>query len=116
MKNYLRALRHAWPYRKRLVGSCAAALVAAMLWGLNFTSIYPVLKLLHTGQSLHQWVDGCIANTQKDIDGWQGRLDALTERQKELEKRPPHKEVSKQKLALANEMLRLETRLQAARA
>ena len=54
MKNFLRALRHALPYRQRLGISIFCAVCAAVLWGLNFTSIYPVLKLLHTGQSLHQ--------------------------------------------------------------
>ena len=56
MKNFLRALRHALPYRRRLIGSFVAAFLAAVLWGLNFTSIYPVLKLLGTGQS-HASVD-----------------------------------------------------------
>ena len=115
MKNFLRALRHALPYRRRLIGSFVAALLAAVLWGLNFTSIYPVLKLLHTGQSMHQWIDSCIASTQKDIEGWQKRGDDLSEREKELEKLPSSNAVARQKRSLANELLRLETKLQAAR-
>src|SRR5262245_38651475 len=41
MKNFARALRHAWPYRGRLLISVVCALMAAVLWGGNFTSIYP---------------------------------------------------------------------------
>ena len=37
MKNFLRALRHAWPYRRRFAVSVFCAAFAAMLWGLNFT-------------------------------------------------------------------------------
>ena len=34
-----------------------AALFVALFWGLNFTSIYPVLKLLHTEQSPQDWIN-----------------------------------------------------------
>jgi ATP-binding cassette subfamily B protein/subfamily B ATP-binding cassette protein MsbA len=116
MKNFLRALRHAWPYRRRLLGSFAAALMAAVLWGTNFTSIYPVLRLLGKGESLHQWIDGCIASTQKDIDRWQAEGDDLDRREKELDKLPPDNAARRQKRDLAKQQFRLETKLQAARA
>jgi subfamily B ATP-binding cassette protein MsbA len=117
MKNFLRALKHAWPYRRRLFGSFIAALLAAVLWGLNFTSIYPVLKLLHTGESLHHWIDGCIATTQKDIEGWQKQADELTEQEKNLEKQDQRNhEIQRRQHKLANDQLRLETKLQSARA
>lgn len=67
MKNFLRALRHAWPYRRRLAVSIFCAVCAAVLWGLNFTSIYPVLKLLHTGQSPQQWVEARIKSLDAEI-------------------------------------------------
>src|SRR5438477_468277 len=46
MKNFLRALRCAWPYRVRLGVSVVCAILAAIFWGLNFTAIYPVLKVI----------------------------------------------------------------------
>ena len=52
MKNFLRTLRFAWPYRRRLVISIGCALFAAALWSLNFTAIYPILKIFTTGQNL----------------------------------------------------------------
>src|SRR5438477_7531306 len=67
MKTFLRALRCAWPYRNRLGLSIACALAAAVFWGLNFTAIYPVLKILGSDQNLQQWVDGEIKRTQKDV-------------------------------------------------
>ena len=66
MKNFLRAA-DALPYRKRLCLSILCAVFAAILWGLNFTAVYPVLKLLTTGQSLQVWIDGSIRTQQNDI-------------------------------------------------
>jgi ATP-binding cassette subfamily B protein/subfamily B ATP-binding cassette protein MsbA len=116
MKNFLRALRHAWPYRRRLLCSVLCAFFAAVLWGMNFTSIYPVLKLLHTGDSLHQWVDGRIAAHQKDIAELQGRVDGLDVQAKDLEKLPSSKQVEKQKRDLTAELMRLEVKLRSSRA
>lgn len=69
MKNFLRALRHCSPYRHRLGLSIACALLAAVLWGMNFTAVYPVLKILGGDKNLQQWVDGEIADVQKTING-----------------------------------------------
>ena len=66
MKNFLRALRYVMPYRRRLALSILCAFLAAILWGLNFTAVYPVLKLLHSEVSPQQWIDGCIAKTQEE--------------------------------------------------
>src|SRR4051794_9483854 len=111
MKNFLRALRHAWPYRRRLILSVCCAGWAAVLWGLNFTSIYPVLKLLHTEQSPHQWVDERIAGTGRDVEDLEGQIDRLNERQKELERKAPSRDVEKEKRDIARELARLEARL-----
>lgn len=68
MKNFLRALRHTWPYRRRFIVSAFCAAVAAVLWGLNFTAIYPVLKLLNDNHTPQAGIDACILDVQKDID------------------------------------------------
>ena len=115
MKNFLRALRHAWPYRRRFAASILFAALAAMLWGLNFTCIYPVLKLLHTRQSPQEWVDRCIDDAQRDVNALDGEDQSLTDKEKELEKAPPDELVTKQKRDLAGRLLRLERRLAAAR-
>ena len=60
MKNFLRALRFVWPYRGRLILSLGCALIVALLWGANFTAIYPILKILREGQNLQGWVDSQI--------------------------------------------------------
>jgi ATP-binding cassette subfamily B protein/subfamily B ATP-binding cassette protein MsbA len=110
MKNFLRALRHALPYRRRLVLSALAALFAAVFWGANFTAIYPVLELLKTEQSPHQWIDDQIAACQKAIDETEAAIDRHRADEKEQEKAPPNKEVEKRKRDLASELSRLETK------
>src|SRR5579884_1707153 len=60
MRHFLRALRFAWPYRYRLFISGLCALFAAACWSLNFTAIYPVLKILGGDQNLQEWVDTSI--------------------------------------------------------
>src|SRR5881227_1665805 len=54
MKNFLRALRFAWPYRFRLVLSLVCALAAALFWSVTFTAIDPTLKILRHEKSLHE--------------------------------------------------------------
>lgn len=69
MRNFLRTLKYAWPYRRRLAASVACALVVAALWSLNLSAIYPVLTILGTEkqQNLQQWVDGEIDKLQKEL-------------------------------------------------
>ena len=99
MKNFLRALRHAWPYRYRFALSVFCAAVAAILWGLNFTSIYPVLKLLNgpNKETPQMWVDDCIKGVQAEIDFLQPQSQPLQDRLKELEKLPSDSNVEHSK-------------------
>ncbi|HTU21460.1 MAG TPA: ABC transporter ATP-binding protein [Gemmataceae bacterium] len=74
MKNFLRALRHALPYRRRLILSIFCAMCAAAFWGANLSSIYPVLKLLQDRQSPHEWVDEEIKAIQEKVEGYQQQI------------------------------------------
>ena len=40
-----------------------AAVLVAIFWSLNLSAIFPVLKILATGQNLHEWVDQEIDRT-----------------------------------------------------
>jgi ATP-binding cassette, subfamily B, bacterial MsbA len=115
MRNFVRALRHAWPYRRRLVISVICALLAAVLWGLNLTSIYPVLKLLHSEQSPLQWVDECIAQGQKEIDALSTHIDDEEKEYKKWDKiwetKEKKKEAETAKLKLTNDLARTEGKL-----
>lgn len=119
MKNFLRVLRHALPYRQRIIISMVAAFLAAILWGLNFTSIYPVLKLLNTEQNPHQWVEDRLVNTQKEIDGLQTEAEKFTDQQRQLERKleqdPGNKGLEQEQRGLAAKQVRVENKLTWAR-
>jgi ATP-binding cassette subfamily B protein/subfamily B ATP-binding cassette protein MsbA len=68
MRNFLRTLKHSWPYRYRLLASVFCALLVAVLWSLNLSAIYPVLKILSTEKNLQQWVDEEIDDYQRELE------------------------------------------------
>jgi ATP-binding cassette, subfamily B, bacterial MsbA len=74
MRNFFRALRCSWPYRMRLLLSLICALVAAVLWGLTFTSISPTLGILVNKQSLQQWTREKIDRDAGEIKKLNGEL------------------------------------------
>ncbi len=118
MKNFLRALRHAWPYRRRLIVSVLCAIAAAALWGLNFTCVYPVLKLLDKDQTPQQWVQENINTIDKDLHGLETEeLPPLKKREAELADPalPPDKDFDKQRRDNANALAGLESKISAAR-
>ena len=89
MKNFLRAVRCAWPYRVRLGVSVLCAVLAAVFWGLNFTAIYPVLKIIGSDKNLQQWADGEIERVKKDITKLENQLSGLAAKLESIEKWPP---------------------------
>jgi ATP-binding cassette subfamily B protein/subfamily B ATP-binding cassette protein MsbA len=92
MKNFLRAVRCAWPYRVRLIVSILCALLAAVFWSLNFTAIYPVLKIIGSNKNLQEWVDAEIDRTKsKNVDPWQAKAEDLKDKIEQTQKLPPSK-------------------------
>lgn len=87
MKNFLRSLRYSWTYRTRLVLSIVCAVVVAILWSLNLTAIYPVLKVLTNDTTLQQWVDDRIDKSQARMDELRQRLDVKRQELGQHEKR-----------------------------
>src|SRR5437660_1389579 len=79
MKNFLRALRYSWPYRGRLLASVVCAAVAALLWGLTFTAVSPVLTILVHKQNLQEWAEAKIKETRKRIDELQDKREGIVQ-------------------------------------
>ena len=115
MKNFVRALRYALPYRKRLILSIVCAVFAAVLWGLNFTAIYPVLKLLTTGQSLQVWIDVSIADQQKHIADLQTESDGYEQSEDKIKKLDEGPLRDKQQRDIAAKLNKVQGRLETAR-
>src|SRR4249920_2702128 len=66
MRYFVRTLKHAWVYRVRLVVSLVCALFAAIFWSLNFTAIYPTLKILGSEDNLQEWINSGIQSLQDE--------------------------------------------------
>src|SRR5437868_2459942 len=115
MRNFIRAMRFAWPYRFRIGVSFVCALLAAVLWSLNFTAIYPILKIFTSGQNLQTWINASIETHRRE------HLDPLNQKMEELQKKKtilkemaedPNK--NRHERQLAGEMSKVETELAAA--
>ena len=91
MKNFLRAVKFALRYRGRLIFSFICALVAAAIWGMTFSAVYPVLTLMETKKPLQEWVDGRIAEIDKDIAAKEAEIDSFEAQKREIEKWPAGK-------------------------
>ena len=90
MKNFGRALRLAAAYRWRLVGSLAAALMVALLWGGNLTAIFPCIEIVLKGRSAAEWAEDQIdyaetikTKSEQQIVELRAQLPGTTEGQRE---------------------------------
>lgn len=67
MHNFFRALRFAWPYRWQFASSVVCAALVALLWGANFTAIYPFLKILTEKKTPQDWTTEQVTANELEI-------------------------------------------------
>jgi subfamily B ATP-binding cassette protein MsbA len=119
MKNFLRALRHALPYRRRLALSIFCAICAAAFWGANLSAIYPLLILLQDKQSPHDWINKQIEEVQNKVGDYQHQIDRknaeLDERKREQEQKGTSLFLKQQIRDITRELSKLESKLSPAR-
>jgi len=119
MKNFLRALRVAWGYRGRLLLSLACALFAAVLWGLMFTCIDPVLFILKNGSksdnNLQARQEGKIADAEKIVKDLEPQIAALVKEQEVLDQAPPSDFRDKHRRDVARDLDKVTRKLETAR-
>ena len=95
MKNFLRALRYSWPYRGRLCVSLVCAFFAALLWGLTFTGVKPVLEVLMERRSLASCAEVKIAELDETVQKITAEKDPLVKKAELERARPPSPERDK---------------------
>ncbi len=115
MKNFLRALRVAWGYRGRLVASLACALIAAVLWGLMFTAIKPVLSILEKGDNLQALQEKKIAEVQEKVAELEPELAHKVREQQEVELMPPSEFREMRRRTVATELDKVTHKLESRR-
>ena len=77
MKNFVRLLRFAWPYRVRFALSLACAMMVALFYGGNIGAVYPLLQILIRSENCQSWVRDQISLTQTDSDALSARIEEL---------------------------------------
>ncbi|GIW88797.1 MAG: ABC transporter ATP-binding protein [Isosphaeraceae bacterium] len=74
MKNFIRLVRFAWPYRLRFGLSLGCALMVAVLWFLNISAVYPLLQILFYHQNCQRWIGEQIAESETTIASLEARI------------------------------------------
>lgn len=113
MRYFLRTLKLAWAYRVRLICSVLCALFAAILWSLNFTAIYPTLKILGSDQNLQEWVNDSIERVKKQVEPLQTDIDQRVKGLKEAEADPNLVDKDNVVRRATRELARLQGKLEA---
>jgi len=68
MNNFARSLRLALNYYWTVAASALCALIVAALWGANIGVLYPLVEVVGLNQSLGQWVDKAISESEQLVD------------------------------------------------
>lgn len=80
MRNFGRALKLALAHRINVVACITTSLAVALLWGGNLTAVWPVVDVIMNDQSLPEWVDQAMAESDKEsaeARRWLNQLDSL---------------------------------------
>jgi len=77
MKNFVRLLRFAWPYRVRFALSIACAAMVALFYGGNIGAVYPLLQILIRSENAQLWVAEQIDTTRAESQALSARIEEL---------------------------------------
>lgn len=67
MKNFVRLVRFATPYRFRFGMSLACAMLVAVLYGADIAAVYPLLKILFYDENCQKWLSKQIAEQETEV-------------------------------------------------
>ncbi len=77
MGNFARTVRLALHYYWSVAASVVCALVVAVLWSGNISFLYPLVEVVGKNQTLSQWVDEAIAESEHAVAKASAAQDAL---------------------------------------
>ena len=78
MQCFIRAVRLVLNYRATLVGVLISSVMVGVLWGGNIAVVYPFVEvILNDGQSLREWIDGEIKESEKIRDDLRAEIQQL---------------------------------------
>jgi len=103
MNNYTRALKIALAHRVNVAGCLLTSLIIAVLWGGNLTAVFPVVDVIMNDQSLPQWIDQKIAESDKEVvesSRWLAQLETLKSSKVDTIQRQIHAEIARRQSEL----------------
>lgn len=77
MKNFVRLVKNAWPYRYRFGVSVACALMVALLSVMELGAVLPVLKILINNDNPQRWISTKIDSIDEAIEHLDARREEL---------------------------------------
>lgn len=77
MKNFGRALADAFRFWPLLLVATLCAVGNGALWGLNIGALFPVIEVTIAGESLHDWIDKEILDSETRIADLDGEILAI---------------------------------------
>lgn len=89
VNQFLRVLPYVWPYRRKVVFSTGFAVLVALLWGLNLSAAFPIVKILLQGETVAEWVNKEIASAQKEVAQRSQTIERIEKRLEELKAAAP---------------------------
>lgn len=80
MESLKRVLPFVWPYRNKFLLASLLAFLIALLWGLNLSVAFPIVKVLLQGESLAEYVQKNIDDAEQEIELRSAGLEKTDER------------------------------------
>ena len=113
-----RVLPYVWPHRRKLFLSFIFAVLVAVLWGLNLSVAFPVVKVLLQGQTLNDYADIEIKKAETERAFMSTRLAEIETRLAQLDPpgpaRPTTDAAHAEAIALYKDQSRTQAKLSAA--
>ena len=103
MNNFARALKIALVHRVNIVACVFTSVVIALLWGGNLTAVFPVVDVIMNDQSLPEWIDQKIAESDKEVaesTTWIEHLESLKSGKADEIRRQVHAEIERREAEL----------------
>src|SRR5262245_6167129 len=105
MHNFVRALRIAFAHRVNMVGCVLTSLVIALLWGGSLTAVFWVVDVVMNDQSVPDWVEQKIAESEREVaddDRWLAQLSEIAASEPDKAQQRLLAEIDHRKEELAN--------------
>jgi ATP-binding cassette, subfamily B, bacterial MsbA len=109
MNNFGRALKIAMAHRVNMVACIVTSCIIAALWGGNLTAVFPVVDVIMNDQSLPQWIDQKITESDREVtesDRWLAQLKGLEASDAGRIQQQIGEEIERQQVELANHIKR----------